>query len=193
MLQDTNYALNKFSSSLFFLFCSFLLSACSATKNVAPFIPPAASTGEATVYVYRPDAMANAMYSPGLTVDGEFKLYIKNGVNSRLMLPPGEHVFEIQDDRNYSELKSLSLIFKAGSLYFIRVNTTLKINNDTSYQPYVRNFQLIPTDESQAVREITACCMASSKGAVKTKKATPDEKETTDGFSVDKTQNPFSH
>jgi hypothetical protein len=35
--------------------------------------------------------------------------------------------------------------------------------------------------------------MASSKGAVKTKKATPDEKKATDGFSVDKTQNPFSH
>jgi len=193
MPQDTNFALNKFSSSLFVLFCGFMLSACSTTKNVTSFIPQAAKTGQATVYIYRPDAMANAMYSPGLTIDGEFKLYIKNGVNSQLTLSPGEHVFEFQDGRNYSELKPLSLIFKAGSLYFIRVSTTLKINSDTSYQPYVRNFRLIPINESQAVNEIAACCMAFSKGVVKTKKAAPAEKKATDGFSVDKTQNPFSH
>ena len=133
-----------------------MLAACSTTKNLATFIPQAAKAEQATVYIYRPDAMANAMYSPGLTVDGAFKLYIKNGVNSRLALSPGEHVFEFQDDRNYSELKSLSLIVKADSLYFIRVDTTLKINNDTSYQPYARNFQLIPIDASQAVEEIAA-------------------------------------
>lgn len=178
---------------MIFLFCSFLLSACGTTKNIAAFVPQASKTGQATVYIYRPDVMANAMYSPGLTVDGEFKLYIKNGVSSRLTLSPGEHVFRFQNDNNYSELKPLSLIFKTNSLNFIRVSTSLKINTDASYQPYIRNFKLVPTDEAQAVKQIAACCTNSSKELTNSKKAAPTENKTTNGFSVDKTQNPFSH
>lgn len=189
----TNSVLNKFTATLAFLFCSFFLSACSTTKTPATFSPQAAETDRAVVYIYRPDAMANAVYSPGLNIDNEFKLYVKNSVSSRLALAPGEHLFEFQNDKNYSELKPLSLIFKTGKVYFIRVNSSLKIRNTASYQPYARSFSLTPVDEQQAVKEIAACCIDSNKSLNKEKKATSSEKKTDPGFSVDKTQNPFSH
>jgi len=171
----------------------FFLSACSTTKNPATFSPRAAETDQATVYIYRPNAMANAVYSPGLNIDNEFRLYVKNGVSSRLILTPGEHLFEFQNDKNYSELKPLSLIFKAGDVYFIRVNTSLKINDTVSYEPYARRFSLTSVDEQRAVKEIATCCMDHSTRLNKEEKAAPAEKKTNDGFSIDKTQNPFSH
>ncbi len=193
MLLDTNLVLNNFSSTIVFILCGFFLSACSTTKEVASFVPQAAQADQTTVYIYRPNEMSNAMYSPGLTIDGEFKLYVKNGVSSRLTLSPGEHLFEFQNDNNYSELRPLSLIYKAGFIYFIRVDTSLKINDSTSYKPYARNFRFVPIDEPQAIREIVACCMDDNKRFTSKDKATTTEKRNADGFSVDKTQNPFSH
>ncbi len=189
----TNSVLNKFTATLFFLLCGFFLAACSTTKDVTTFSPQAARAGQTVVYIYRPSVMSNAIYSPGLTIDGEFKLYAKNGVNSRLTLTPGEHIFEFQNDKNYSELKPLSLIFNTNKVYFIRVSTTLKINAPTSYEPYARSFSLTPVDKKQAIKEIAACCINHNKRLNKGKKAISAEKETSDGFSVDKTQNPFSH
>ena len=193
MPQDTNSVLNKFSSNLVLLLCAFFLSSCSSTKNVTAFTPPAVNSDQAVVYIYRPNTMANAMYSPGLTIDGEFRLYVKNATSTRLPLAPGKHVFEFQNDKNYSELKPLSLIYKAGSVYFIRVATSLKINNATSYEPYQRSFRLEVIDESLAVKEISKCCMHSNKKPDHDKKHKATGKENSEGFSVDKTQNPFSH
>lgn len=157
------------------------------------FNPAGAGNHQAVVYIYRPDKMANAMYSPGLTIDDEFKLNVKNGTHSRLTLTPGEHVFAFQNDDHYSELKPLSLIYKAGSLYFIRVDTSLKINHTSSYQPYIRSFHLTAIDEAQAKKEVAECCMKKKTKTVNKETLTSTEKETGDGFSVDKTQNPFSH
>jgi len=193
MPQDTNSVLNKFSSTLVLLLCGFFLSACNSTKNTVPFTPQAARESQAVVYIYRPNVMANAIYSPGLTIDGEFKLYVKNGINSRITLTPGEHLFEFQNDNNYSELKPLALIFKGGEVYFLRVDSSLEIKQTASYEPYARNFKIIAVDKTLAIKEITACCMDSSKESKNKEKLPPDGKQNTDRFSVDKTQNPFSH
>jgi len=136
--------------------------------------------------------MTNSFYSPGLLINGEFKLYTKNAMNSRLSLVPGEYQFEFQNENKYSELTPLSLILKNGANYFIRVNTSLKINNGTSYEPYTRSFTLTRVDEQQAVKEITECCIHNSKPPNK-EKTKPNEKTPNKGFTVDKTQNPFSH
>ncbi len=193
MLQDTNLVLNKFFSTLIFLFCGIFLSACAAPKKVPAFSPLLAKADQAIVYIYRPNKMTNAMYSPGLTIDGEFKLYVKNGINSQLVLAPGEHLFAFQNDNDYSELKPLSLIYKAGSTYFIRVDTSLKINHKTTYEPYLRSFHLTAIDEAQAVKEIAECCMNNNTETANKKTLTPSKKKAGNGFSVDKTQNPFSH
>jgi len=138
--------------------------------------------------------MSNALYSPGLNIDGEFRLYTRNGVSSRISLPPGEHVFAFQEDNKYSDLKPITVTLDAGRIYFIRVTTSLKIKSITAdYQPYTRSFKLTPVAEQLAVKEITECCLDNSTGTSDKTEKEPGEKGNDDRFSVDKTQNPFSH
>jgi len=110
-------------------------------------------------------------------------------VSSRLSLPPGEYLFEFQDEKKYAELSPLSLKLKADTSYFIRVATSLKIKNTTPYEPYARSFKLIQVDEQQAVKEIARCCINNKRSTDETTMG----KKSNEGFSVDKTQNPFSH
>ncbi len=185
--------MNNLILKITLIISAFYLSACSTTGSVAPFIPVAAETNQAVVYIYRPSVMSNAIYSPDLYINNEFKLSIKNGKNVRLSLTPGEYKFEIEPDKNYSGLTALSFHLSAGSTYFIRVDTSLKIKSSTNYEPYKRSFNLINVEEQLAVKEIAKCCTTknnktSDKSEVKSIKKEPDE-----GFSVDKTQNPFSH
>lgn len=135
--------------------------------------------------------MTNALYSPGLNINGEFKLYTKNGVNSRISLPPGEYIFEFQDEKKYTDLTPITLTLDAGSIAFIRVSTSLKIKNSAGYEPYARSFKLTQVEETLAAKEIAECCLENSDQSKEKTEST--KKETGDGFSVDKTQNPFSH
>ncbi len=137
--------------------------------------------------------MANSLYSPGLLINDEFKLYTKNGLNSRISLKPGEYVFAFQNEKKYSELSPLSLILKAGSVYFVRIDTSLKISDSAHYEPYARNFTLLQIDESQATREIAECCMNTAKKSNHEQQKKPSKNNSSNSFSVDKTQNPFSH
>jgi hypothetical protein len=162
-------------------------------NSAATFTPPAAEPGQASVYIYRPSAMSNALYSPGLNIDGEFRLYTRNGVSSRIALLPGKHVFEFQAEESYSDLSPVTLTLEAGKIYFIRVTTSLKIKSITAdYQPYTRSFKLTPVAEQLAVKEIAECCLDNrSRTADKTETGST-EKGNGDSFSIDKTQNPFS-
>lgn len=183
--------MNNKSLTIIFILGVLFLSACT-TGGVATFTPQAAKGDQAVVYIYRPTEMANAFYSPGLNINGEFKFYAKNSVSSRLSLDPGEYLFEFQAEKKYSELTPLSLNLKKGTNYFIRISSSLKVKNSTAYEPYARSFKLTRVDEQQAVKEIAECCIDTNKSTDKAEiKST--EKTSTDGFSVDKTQNPFSH
>jgi len=137
--------------------------------------------------------MSNAIYSPGLYVNGELKLSIKIGQTARLTLPPGEATFEIEPDKNYSGLTRLTVNIIAGTTNYIRVDSTLKIEHAASYEPYQRSFNLTRIDDELAIRQIAVCC-TDEEGKTK---ANPESPSTTintdDGFSVNKTQNPFSH
>ena len=159
----------------------------------AVFTPAAAKPDQAVVYIYRPSVMSNALYSPGINIDDEFKLYAKNGISSRLVLTPGEHKFEFQADKDFTELVPVTLSLDAGSIAYIRVSTSLKIDNSTGYKPYLRSFVLNTVDEVTAVKEIAECCTEKTEGSKERNQAGHNEKATGDGFSVDKTQNPFSH
>ncbi len=192
-LQDTNSVLNNISSTVISLLCWFFLTACSTTNEIKTFTPSAAEPDEAIVYIYRPSEMANALYSPSLSINDEFKLYAKNSVSSRLSLAPGEYRFEFQPEKKYSDLTPLTLHLDAGTLYFVRVSSSLNINKMTTYEPYVRSFKLILMNEQQAIKEIAECCTSSNKKTADETKTDPTKNNTGDGFSVDKTQNPFSH
>ena len=137
--------------------------------------------------------MSNALYSPGINIDGEFKLYARNGSNSRLSLIPGEHTFEFQAEKRYTGLSPVSLMLEAGSRTFIRVNTSLELEDSVEYKPYARMFTFTPVGEQAAVQEITECCLNKPEQRQGRNESMQTDKNTDDGFSVDKTQNPFSH
>ncbi len=188
-----NSVLNNTRLKHLFIFCAVLLSACNTTKSINTFIPAAVKADQAVVYIYRPITMTNALHSPGLTIDDEFKLYLKNGSNTRLSLNPGKHQFEFQPEKKYSKLTPVSFKLDAGNNYYIRVNTSLKLKSNEGYQPYERNFGLTQVVESLAIKEIAECCLTNDKKTNDIKIKTPDDKQTDEGFSVDKTQSPFSH
>ena len=137
--------------------------------------------------------MENALHSPGLSIDDEFKLYMKNSMNSRISLPPGEHVFEFQAEKKYSDLMPLTLKLNASTISYIRVSTSLKIHNSGDYQPYMRSFKFTLVEESLATKEIAICCVTNKKKLEAKKEIPSADKGPDQGFSVDKTQNPFSH
>ena len=75
----------------------------------------------------------------------------------------------------------------------MRIDTALKIDNSSDFKPYLRSFNLVSVPEKIAISEITECCTRKSS-----KPHSPAGKAETnigsdDQFSVDKTQNPFSH
>ncbi len=171
----------------------FVLTACSTTDNVKLFTPQIAADNQAVVYIYRPFVTANMMYSPDLYINDEFKLSIKNGKKTPLLLAPGEYKFELEADKNDSALSRFSLNLSAGSTSFIRVDTSLKIKSALTYEPYQRSFKLTKVDQELAVKEITECCMTANIKSNTDQQTNIEKKQNEQGFSVDKTQNPFSH
>ncbi len=137
--------------------------------------------------------MANASYSPELYVDDAFAVFIKNGTNTGLTLSPGEHIFEIAPDKNYAGFTKLRLNLRAGNTYYLRVDSSLRIKNTAIYQPYQRSFDLLNIDAALATEQITQCCSQKEKASAYAAEIEPVKKQATKGFSVEKTQNPFSH
>jgi len=139
--------------------------------------------------------MSNAMYSPDFLVNNEIKFSLKIGKKYLLKLPPVNTTFEIEPEKNYSGITQLKFPLKPNKRYYLRVDTTLKINNSISYETYQRGFTLVRVDEKSALAEIAECCAQKTKNIAKSKEvnSTPKEKNSGDSFSVDKTQNPFSH
>lgn len=177
----------------FFLLISILcISACSTSYDTKPFTPETASDNTSIVYIYRPKAMSNAIYSPELFVNNEYRLSIKNGQHSSMTFAPGKTKFEIDPDKSYSGLTQLSLTLIAENSYYIRVDTSLKIKSSTSYEPYQRSFNLVVVDKELAITQIEECCLAKKSASSKHDPLTETEQQPDDGFSVDKTQNPFS-
>jgi len=148
----------------------------------------------ATVYIYRPSAMANSIYSPELYINGEMKFNLKSGKKYLVTLPPKEYTFEIEPDKKYTGTTRLTLSLKANELYYLRLDTSLKIKNSLTYKNYQRNFSLIKIDDVQAIKEITQCC-SQDRGSItdKNKSELKLESNSGGGFSTDKTHNPFSH
>jgi hypothetical protein len=170
-----------------------LIAACSASNKSTTFIPKTLSGDQAAVYIYRPSVMANALYSPDLLVNDEFKLSVKNSKKSLIILPTGETLFELDEHNNQSRLTSLLLNLKSETTYYLRVTTTLKINSETSYEPYLRSYNLENIAENKAKIEIAECCITNNKKTAIESEKKSKTLQTDDGFSVNKTQNPFSH
>ena len=182
--------MNRLLPGLLIFIIATILTACNATKQ-ALFTPVSISNEQSAVYIYRPVSMSNAMYSPDIFVNGEFKLEIANGKNRLISLSPGNYRFEIAPDKKYSGTTTAHLDLSPGSIQYLRVDTSLKIQSTLNYAPYERSFNLIKVDANQALSEISECC---SHAKITNKKETEAKPaKTSDGFSTDKTHNPFSH
>ncbi len=105
-------------------------------------------------------------------------------------MPHGHYTFELDPDKNSADLTTHFINLKAGNTYFFRIDTRLKIKKSVSYKPYQRSFSLTRIEKSLATKQISECC--SNRTVVTTKEKT-HEGQTDGGFTVDKTQNPFSH
>ncbi|MBE9568686.1 MAG: DUF2846 domain-containing protein [Proteobacteria bacterium] len=183
--------LNHYSLSTFIVLCALVLPACSSTSERGTFTPLAAVADQSVVYIYRPSAASNAMYSPDLYLNDEYKLTIKNGKKARLVLAPGNYKFELEPGSNYEGLTKTSMALAPEETYYIRLDTTLKINSSSNFEPYRRSFNMINVEEALAIKQIAECCSDENR---KTEvKAGEKEKNKDEQFSVDKTQNPFSH
>lgn len=169
-----------------------LLSACSTSNKTTHFIP-VVTADKATVYIYRPVVMANAMYSPDLYVNKEFKLSLKSGNNTRLTFIEGEHTFEIEPDKNYDGITHTVVNLSVGNTYYLRVDSGIQISDTAQYTPYKRSFNLITVDPVLATKQIAKCCTIKTKSIKNSVEINSERGEPNDGFSVDKTQNPFSH
>jgi hypothetical protein len=185
--------LNKISIIISLLIYLFFIAACGTTKNAKLLTTQIAKDNQAVIYIYRPFATSNAIYSPELYINDEFKLSMKNEINARFTLPPGYYKFELEPDKNFFGRPRLLLNLSANSTYFVRVDTSLKIKSALTYEPYQRSFNLTRVDEQQAVKEIAECCMATDIKSNTDQETNIEKTQTEVGFSVDKTQNPFSH
>ena len=173
--------------------------ACSTQQTTHSFTPASVPADQAAVYLYRPLSTTNAFYSPDLYINDEFVYSIKSGKKTRLLLDAGTSIFEIEPDKKYSGVTRLSKNLQAGDTYYLRIDTSLKINNALGYQPYERSFNLVEVADKQAVAEISECCHSASssktdgESSADSKPSVGQSGNSDTGFSVDKTQNPFSH
>lgn len=185
-----NNKLNFFTFAVFTITCSIIFTACSHTQTSATFSPLQPEENEAIIYIYRPSTASNALYSPDFYVNDEYRITIKNGFHYHLTFVSGEYGFKLEREDRFGGNSLNPKALAAGSVHYYRVETTLKLNNSTNYQPYQREFTLSEVEEPLALRQIAECCL---KKDTKAEGRQVEKTSTPPAFSVDKTQNPFSH
>ena len=199
----------------YFLFLAgsvILLSGCAYLGNdteiTAHFQPMAPGAQQAGLYIYRPPSMSNALYTSDIAIDAtgpnapdldtkiSQQISLKNGQLKHLQLPAGAHTVTLLAAGNFSHNQPVTLTMKTGETYYLRIATSLKIDQSAGYQPYQRRFDLQQVSTDRAIAQINDCCF-SARSLKKSARAAqpPAQKASTEkpGFSVDKTQNPFSH
>jgi hypothetical protein len=134
------------------LLSSLLLSACSAS---GPAFTPAAAPerSSALVYIYRPGRIMIAPVSPGILIDGEERILMKNNGYSFFYLPPGKHSFALLLSDRYKGLAHVNTDLQSGHTYFLKVD-----GDHSSFGMFKSiSFRLLPVSEQTARDEIGEC------------------------------------
>ncbi len=168
-----------------------MLAACTNNKTTGSFIPLQADKTKAVIYIYRPSVSANILYIPDLYINDEYRLPINNSNNYYLALTPGNYSFRLKH-KKFSETDSVETMLLAGSVYFLRVDSHLELKQSAKYQPYHRKFTLSIIDGLLARQQISECCIKSQHTLDDTN-IIKENSRASPGFSIEKTQNPFSH
>lgn len=183
-----------------------MLSACDSHHRHVAFKPVAVPQDESILHVYRPQKMTNAMYTPDLLLDGETRTEVRAGNKYMFRLEPGTHRVVLDTGSGFTGATALELTALAGSAYYLRVDTSLALQQGAAgYTPYARSFDLVAVEADQAIEQITECCtdrVGNTEGDTDREKreddpgdkaSVQDADSTPQGFSTDKTANPFSH
>ena len=174
-----------------------VMTACDSNRRHAPFLPEPVAGNESTVLIYRPQKMANAIYSPELLIDGELRADIDNGNKYLFRIAPGKHSIELAPSDQYAGDTSLELTAQAGTAYYLRIDTRIRLDDATAgYAPYVRSFDLVQVDPALAIEQISDCCTEQERAASDERpgkaEQQPSPGETPrQEFTTDKTSNPF--
>ena len=170
-----------------FLFTVLLVAACS--NKVSSFVAaPQHADKDSVVYIYRPSSSANFMMSPQVVIDGSEKFRIGSGDYRYVYLQTGEHSIGLNPTDQYSTEAVVTLNVEPGKSYYLRVNTSLKFETDSMN---TRKFWIDVIDENEALTEIGDTKYAGPK-IQQSASSDPEERDQEQGFSVDKTQDPFA-
>lgn len=188
-------------TTLSLLLSAILISACS-TKTSNFKLTDTVSGKKSIVYIYRPASASNILISPELLINDEKKFEIKSNSYTFINLPPDEHTFKLDLTNRYIGNKEITLKTQAQQYYFLRVNTSLKFEQN---KPYTRSFDIEEVSREIAVTEIKI--IPSTVDNIKQKELVTQENDKhmsteaaesmpvqtpDDQFSISKTRNPFS-
>lgn len=170
-----------------FLFAALVLTACSNKESSFVAAPQAADKGS-IVYIYRPSSSSNFMMSPKVVIDDNEKFNIGSGDYRYIYLHSGSHTVGLNATDQYITDAAVTINVEDDKIYYLRVNTSLKFEAE---KMNTRKFWIDVVAEKEALTEIGGTEYSGPKaqqpGAVKA-----DADENRQGFSVDKTQDPFA-
>jgi len=174
---------NRFSLLLLMI----ATAACSSKEAIFVAAPADADKGS-IIYVYRPSSSTNFMMSPTVVIDGNEKFNIASGDYRYVYLGSGHHTIGLNSTDQYLTDAAVTINVEAGKSYYLRVNTSLKFEPE---QMNTRKFWIDAVAEKDALPEIARTGYAGPRPEQIIETQAGDE-GTGDGFSVDKTQDPFA-
>jgi len=137
--------------SIAILLSSLLLAGCSAAGPA--FSPAAPAANSALVYIYRPSRIMIAPISPGIVIDGEERILMKNNGYSFFYLPAGKHSFALKLTDRYKGLAQVNADVQSGHTYFLKVD-----GDHSSFGMFKSiSFRLLPVEERTGREEIAEC------------------------------------
>ena len=128
------------------------------------------------------------MMSPKVVIDGDERFGIGSGDYRYVYLHGGSHSVGLSSTDQYTTGPVLTITVDNGNSYYLRVSTLLKFEAE---KMNTRKFWLDLVDEQAALTEIGATEYAGPK-LQQTADGQTDEASDKQGFSVDKTQDPFA-
>ena len=162
------------------------IAACSGKQAV--FVPaPQPSGDDSVVYIYRPSSTANFMMSPTVVVDKREKFRIGNGEYRYVYLPGGKHELGLSPADQYLTGPAVTLSVQANNSYYLRVRSSLKFEPDSMN---TRRFWIERVSGQLAVDEIAAAEYSGPE--TQPMRGRFDDSAETEGFTIDKTRDPFS-
>jgi hypothetical protein len=174
---------NRFVLSLFII----ATAACSSKEAIFVAAPADADKGS-VVYIYRPSSSTNFMMSPTVVIDGKEKFNIASGDYRYVYLASGQHTVGLDSTDRYLTDAAVAINVEAGKSYYLRVNTSLKFEPE---QMNTRKFWIDAVAEKDALPEIAKTGYAGPRPQQVIETQAGDV-QTGEGFSVDKTQDPFA-